>query len=334
MANFLTRPALRVLGVISLLFAPACGPSDDPPSSAAASPAQPSASKAERPPQSKSEGSLEAAPKPIPVSQDRAVLFERFEKAPGDVAARRALTSLLQSGDRPRIAKLLDGARWNQPGFFQYVRWMHTVDASILAPPVQGALEAVARGHEKQPVREWAVKALSRAAHPSPGFFAEMVGKGSGEALRAQVGRADDGFDILLKATASADSKARDAAYDVLIALAKLGKPLSADQRAQLVNQVSLDLASGPKAKPWRYLRALYQLMMTRPKLPTPIEGRLLTALEPYCLSTKDSKPWWDALLTVKRLGTPKSEAIIKAAIASVPSQKGRRIMADRLSIE
>ena len=274
------------------------------------------------------------SPKSVKTTLDRAVLFERLEKAPGDVAARRALTPLLIPDDRGRIALLLDKAKWDQAGYFQYVRWMHTVDPMMLAPPVQTALENVARTHSKKPVREWAIKALTRAPGVKPTFFTEMAGQGSVQGLRAQIHAAADGFSVLSKATADAHTPTRDAAYELLVALAKLGIYLDASQRLQLVNIVVADLATGRKTKPWRYLRAIYQLMRTRPKLNAEQEARLLNALRPYCLTAKDRKAWWDALLTVKRLGTPAGEKLIADAIASVPSKNGRRIMSDRLTIE
>jgi len=283
-------------------------------------------------------GSAEAAkgapPKSVKTTLNRAVLFERLEKAPGDVAARRALTPLLIPDDRGRIALLLDKSKWDRAGYFQYVRWMHTVDPGMLAAPVQTALENVARGHPKKPVREWAVKALTRAPGVAPAFFGQMASKGSKEGLRAQIHASNEGFQVLVKATGGADPLARDAAYELLVALAKLGIELDAPQRVTLVNLVVADLATDFKEKPWRYLRAIYQLMRTHPKLNTDEQARLLSALRPYCLTAKGRKAWWDALLTVKRLGTPAAEKLIADAIASVPSKKGRRIMADRLSIE
>lgn len=262
---------------------------------------------------------------------DKAALLDRIERDPTDDAARQTLRPLLGPDDAPRLAALLDRARWEAPAFYQYVRFTGRLDPQALTPQVTAALEAIAREHPEDRTRDWALEALGRAPGPLSPTLTEAAARGSRPAVRAIVTRADDPWQATRDRIASDDDAIRRAAYEILVARQTLPFEMTPARATEIVALTARHLGARPE-EPFVFLRTLRHYI-TLGRSPDN-DAALARVLRPYAISTDpEKKPWWDALHTLVAIDAPEAQAIIAEAIAAIPTLRGRRVMRERLSL-
>ncbi|MCB9543369.1 MAG: hypothetical protein H6703_13095 [Myxococcales bacterium] len=262
---------------------------------------------------------------------DKAALLDRLDRDPTDDRARQALPPLLGPADAPRLAALLDRARWAIPGFYHHVRLTTRLEPSTLTPQVVTALEAIAREHPEERTRDWALEALGRAPGPLAPALTEAAARGSRPAVRAVITRAPDPWQATRDRITSEDDAIRRAAYEVLVARQTLPFQMTPERATELVALTARHLGARPE-DPFVFLRTLrhYVALGRSPEN----DAALARVLRPYAISTDPAKkPWWDALHTLVAIDAPAAQAVIADAIAAIPTLRGRRVMRERLAL-